>query len=758
MGLHRASHAVGPALRRVLLIALVLVVVTTSRAAGSFSGAARAGIVSAVSARPLDLTTPLSDLPGVAGFVARGLAGMGLTNVGRLLAHLPMRHERLEAESTIDQLQPDHLVSARGEIASTRVTLRGKRPRFEAVLTDHTGRLDLVWFNQAFLRHNLMPGLRIRVEGKARRFGPAGHWLQLVNPKWQTITDEAEPGQREARIRPVYSATERVNSQAIEKVIRLILPAALPLLDDHLPAEFRRRRELVELRDAYRMQHAPDSEAEITESHRRLAYDELLMLQLGVHLKRARLRERLRAPALPADAEIDRRIRARFPFALTPAQEKVVGEIARDLAHATPAHRLIQGDVGSGKTVVALYALLLGVAHGNQGALMAPTEILAEQHFTNITAMLEGSQVKIALLTGAVRGPERETLLGDVASGRIDLVIGTHALLTEDVKFASLAAAVIDEQHRFGVAQRAHLRAKAEDERSTPHVLVMTATPIPRTLAVTLFGDLDISVIEGLPPGRKPVRTRVVLPDSAEMATRNVRAEVYEFVRQRISAGEQAFIVVPAIDTGASSGDADVRDLRALVSELEQGALRGLRLAGLHGRLARATRERIMHRFRAGQLDALVATTVIEVGVDIPNATVMVVEHADRFGLAQLHQLRGRVGRGSAASVCVLIGTPRTEEARRRLAVMEETGDGFVLAERDLEIRGPGELLGTRQSGLPPFKVADLTADRALLDMARRDAAEWVARSPGLGGGDEVLLRRRLLKQYGEALGLTDAG
>jgi ATP-dependent DNA helicase RecG len=368
--------------------------------------------------------------------------------------------------------------------------------------------------------------------------------------------------------------------------------------------------------------------------------------------------------------------------------------------------------------------------------------------------MLEGSKVRVRLLTGTTQEAEREGILAAVASGKVDILVGTHALLTEAVQFANLAVVVIDEQHRFGVHQRATLRSKAGKGEVTPHVLVMTATPIPRTIAISLFGDLDISTIAGLPPGRQPIATRVVGPEKRE--------EVYAYIRQRLDKGEQAYIVVPTIEAGVVEveGDAPASpgDVRTLLKSLEEGELAGKRLAALHGRLKRVTREHIMERFRSGVVDALVATTVIEVGVDMPNATMMIVEHADRFGLAQLHQLRGRVGRGSLKSLCVLIADPTTEDAKQRLEVMARTTDGFALAEKDLEIRGPGEVFGTRQAGGELFKVADLSRDLDLLKLARRDAAEWVAKSPALSKPEEALLRRRLLKAHGEWIGIGDVG
>ncbi len=464
----------------------------------------------------------------------------------------------------------------------------------------------------------------------------------------------------------------------------------------------------------------------------------------------------MKAPALKFNEAIDKHIRERLPFTLTPGQESVVKDLAKDLSSPTPTNRLIQGDVGSGKTLVALYAMLLAVAAKKQSSLMAPTELLAEQHLSSISKMLQGTRVRVELLTGSTPKADRESILARLAAGDIDILIGTHALLSDPVQFHDLAVAVIDEQHRFGVRQRATLREKASDKDTTPHVIVMTATPIPRTLAITLFGDLDISTITGLPPGRRPITTRVVTGDA--------RPEVFEELAQRIQRGEQGYVVVPAIDpthlepTDAFPEGGPLRDVRTVQKELEERWLPGKRVAAIHGQLNRSTREAVMERFRLGQIDVLVATTVIEVGVDVPNAAIMIIDQADRFGLAQLHQLRGRVGRGTVDSACFLISDAITPEAQQRLAVMEQTTDGFVLAEKDLELRGPGEVFGSRQSGLPPFKVADLMRDRELLGLAKRDAAEWVALSPKMRKPEDALIMRRLTKAFGKELGLADVG
>ncbi|MFO0860679.1 MAG: ATP-dependent DNA helicase RecG [Phycisphaerales bacterium] len=701
--------------------------------------------------RAISLSTRIDELPGIAARSIPGLRELGLTNLGKLIAHLPLRHERLEAEAAVEDLEAERIVSARGEITATRVVLRHPK-RFEAVLMDNGQRLDLVWFHALYMREKILPGMRLRVQGKAKKYGPG---LQIANPKIEILKDEAEPVATRARLRPVYPANERIKSVAIERAIESVLPRALPLLEDHLPPELLEARELPSLARAYELIHRPRTEGDLEEGRRRLAYDELLLLQLGVQMKRNQLRREMSAPPLPCTEAIDRRIRGRLPFELTASQNSALQEIAADVARSTPMNRLLQGDVGSGKTAVAAYAMLLSVAAGHQAALMAPTELLAEQHYATLRELLAASRVEIRLITSSQEPAARRAALGEIASGEASLVIGTHALLEETVRFKSLGLAIIDEQHRFGVHQRAALRAKGEKERVTPHVLVMTATPIPRTLALTMFGDLDVSSIRGLPPGRVPTRTRIV--------ARPRRREVYDFARQRLEKGEQAFVVVPAIDSREESDSTQtVTGVKELLAELQSGAFAGVAMGMLHGRLKARDRAEIMAKFRAGDIRCLVATTIVEVGVDVPNATLMIIEHADRFGLAQLHQLRGRVGRGARAGVCVLVSDePEDAEpsvATQRLQLLVETTDGFRLAEGDWALRGSGGFFDTRQSGLTSLRVADLVRDRDLLEVARRDAQDWIGRSPLLKGPGEGLVLRRLMKTFGTELGLVAVG
>ncbi len=707
---------------------------------------------------------------------------LGIVTVGDMLRHLPHRYEVERSGLPIGELVAEQIVSAVGEVGAVRVVGRGRKARFEATVSDGTGTLSLTWFNGGYLVGRLHPGMMIEVQGKTKRY--AGY-LQIVNAKWEVVKEEEDEGESGGgelvdRLRPIYGATEDLGSEVIDRVVQFVIDAGvLDEVEDHLPDEYRQKRELPELGEALRMIHRPEFEAEVAEARRRLVFDEFLLLQLGIALRRMELRRGAQAPRLILDDGIDKRIRERFPFELTKAQDGAIAEICADLARDYPMNRLLQGDVGSGKTVVALYAMLLAmVRKEHQAALMVPTEVLAEQHFFSISAMLKGSDVRIALLTGRMAAKEKGELQGDLAAGRIDLVIGTHALLSAGVAFKSLGLVVIDEQHRFGVEQRAALRERAEavalrksgdddgvglfeGEDSgdmvkteiggggvSPHTLVMTATPIPRTMAITVFGDLDISTIRELPKGRMPVITKVVEPRKC--------GTVYDYVAGRVrNGGEQVYVVVPAID---ESPDGGLKYVKEHAAELARGPFDGLRVGEMHGRMKRETRALVMERFRQNEIQVLVATTVIEVGVDVANATMMIVEHAERFGLSQLHQLRGRVGRGEKKSLCVFVAEPKTDDAVARMAAIAGTTDGFAIAEQDFEIRGMGEIFGVRQSGASPFAVAEFPRDFELLRLARRDALAWVERDPGLTSDANALLRVRLLEAVGGYFEIGDVG
>lgn len=746
------------------------------------------------------LATPLHAIKGIGPRRAAALAQLGPKNLGQLVAWLPHRHERHEPLTPIAALVPSAIVTATGTVTATRVALRARTPRFQAVLIDHTGRLDLIWYNALYARDSVRPGVRLRVSGKATK-APKGPGLQIANPQFtllpppdppdppdhteppdpihthtsphsppspsdappSTTSPALTPAGHAPTWAPVYPAAAYIGTRQIALCVRAALPLALPLIEDHFPPDFRALHALPELRDAYAAIHAPTDEHAIAAATRRLAFDELFLLQLGMAIKRLhRLHDRP-APVLPCTQAIDAKVRARIPFQLTPAQNRVIAEIAADLAKPQPASRLIQGDVGSGKTVVALYAMLLAVAARRAAALMAPTEILAEQHFRTITAWLKGSSVRAALLHASLPRAQSREVRARLAAGQIDLVVGTHALIAGRTRLPNLALAVIDEQHRFGVHQRAALRAVTDGVPSTPHVLVMTATPIPRTLALTLFGDLDVSTIDALPPGRTPVTTRVVHASQ--------RDQVYRFVRTRLDKGHRAFVVVPAIDTPQTTQNQDAhahatqppltpasrpRSVHELARELSEGPLTGVRVGVMHGRLPPAERQAAMDDFRAGRTRVLIATTVIEVGVDVPEASVIVIEDADRFGLAQLHQLRGRVGRGSLPSVCVLVSPDNDALSHDRLLTLAQTSDGFRVAEKDLELRGFGDFFGAQQSGTSHFRVVSFPRDGDLLQLARRAAQQWAQQSPRLDRPGDALLRKRMLKLYGQWVRLGD--
>ncbi len=737
----------------------------------------------------LRLGTPIKTLKAINTKRAAAFDRLDIHTVSDLIRHLPARYEQLSSESAIDDLPMDAVGCTRGMIVATRVVPRRGRSgksRFEATVEDHSTRLTVVWFNQIYLQAKIHPGMTIRLQGKVTIYRSKP---RIINPQWERLDDPDHTPARSARIRPVYSTTEDLPSYVIEQLVRDVFTQVVDQLTDPLPAEFVRANAMVPLADAFRMAHQPDDLQETQTARRRLAYNELLLLQLGIVLRRHHNQTALVAPALHWSSAIDKHIRDRFPFDLTKAQAGVIREITDDLQRDQPMNRLLQGDVGAGKTVVALYALLLATANRKQGALMAPTELLAEQHFLSISSMLAGSNVRIALLSAgqfSAASRQRTMLLKKIQQGKYDIIIGTQALLADAVKFHNLAVVVIDEQHRFGVLQRAALRTAVsstttnntadentpdqgesatapEDHRQpSPHCLVMTATPIPRTLSLTVFGDLDVSTIQGLPPGRTPITTRVVDQNKAH--------EVYQLLAKKVAKGDQAYVVVPAIDApdshdqNARQADANqLKSVRAHAQLLVQKYLQHLprrAVAAVHGRLKRRTREAIMDRFRSGEIRVLVATTVIEVGVDVPNATLMVVEHAERFGLAQLHQLRGRIGRGAHGrrSLCVFIAEPTTDDAAQRLDAIAATTDGFKIAEHDLAIRGIGEFFGTRQHGAPPLRVANIPEDMKLLQLARRDAQALVESDPTLTQESHRRLRQVLLQQYGDTLGLVDVG
>ncbi|HAI13431.1 MAG TPA: DNA helicase RecG [Phycisphaerales bacterium] len=706
----------------------------------------------------LTLSTSVKELPGVGKARAASLNKLGIENVSDLLRHLPMRYEFLAGETSVEQLQADTIGTARGIVAAKRWVAGGRgKGRLEVTLQDEADTLRLVWFNAAYLQEKLFPGVHLRVTGKVQHFGG---YPQMVNPKFETLAYDVVPEPLPSYRRPIYPATEKLPSSQIEELIAHCLDQLAGQIPDPLPVELLEHHAMPNLAEALMLVHRPDQPDDPGVGRRRLAFNELLLLQLGIELKRQYNQDRLQAPTLRFSQAKDEHIRQRFGFELTDSQKQVVGEIAKDLQRDVPMNRLVQGDVGSGKTVIALYGLLMAVSDGYQGALMAPTELLAEQHYLSMSKMLKGSSVRIELLTAgqaSANSVARKEIEARIEAGEIDIIIGTQALVSESIKFSNLALVVVDEQHRFGVLQRAAFRSKMSEQVqagriASPHYLVMTATPIPRTLSLTLFGDLDVSTIHGLPPGRKPIITRVVGSEKSD--------DVYTYIASRVAKGEQVYVVVPAIDESEEESENQLKSVAAHSRLLQEKYFADFTVSSMHGRLKPAERDVIMGSFREGNVHVLVATTVIEVGVDVPNATMIVIEHAERFGLAQLHQLRGRIGRGTkdVKNLCVLIADPVTDEGQQRVDAIADSTDGFRIAEKDLEIRGMGDFFGTRQHGMPPLRVARIPEDMDLLQLAKRDATDMVKADAQLKLPENQTLRKVLLKQYGTALGLIDVG
>ena len=679
------------------------------------------------------LATPLQFLKGVGPRRAADLAHAGLHSIEDLLCRFPLRYEDRSRLQPISTLKPGQAASIAARILSCglRSTRRPGFKIFEALVADASGPLRVTWLNQAFLRDVFAAGQQVVFYGTAEMRGHGG--LQLANPQYEILDDEEGETVHTGRIVPVYEKTGSVTPKIQRRLVFDALQQLPVDLPDHVPEALRLRLGFPSRVAALAAAHFPPSDAGIdalnlfaTPAQRRLIFEEAFLFQLGVLARR----RSAAADRKPLVVRIDDRVResARrvLPFRLTGGQRQALKEIVGDQQRPQPMNRLLQGDVGAGKTIVALLASLVAMESGLQVAFMAPTEILAEQHFLNISRLLQASRFRVALLTGAVGQAARRARLAEVEAGTVHLVVGTHALVQGDVRFKHLGLVVIDEQHRFGVLQRATLRGKGLH----PDVLVMTATPIPRTLALTAYGDLDVSVIRDTPPGRLPIRT-VARPEPR-------RDDVYGFVREQLDGGRQAYVVYPLVE---ESEKVDLKAATEMADHLSQEVFPAYRVGLLHGRLKSDAKDRVMKAFAAGELQLLVSTTVVEVGVDVPNASVMIVEHAERYGLSQLHQLRGRVGRDIHQSYCFLLyQSPLSEDARERIKTMTETTDGFVIAERDLALRGPGDFFGTRQAGMPTFRLIDLVRDRDLLELAQREAADWFQTSAPSGAAVTKLL------------------
>lgn len=679
-------------------------------------------------------------LRGVGADRREQLRRLNIESVADLLAHFPRGYDDLTDVRPITGLEEDRIQTVQGEVVEIdgRRLMDGRTVVQIVISDDGTHSLAGVWFNQPFITRRFRYGQRLAFSGKPK--WRQDHW-EMPNPRVQPL-DEAK-GEESPGIVPNYPLTEDLRSDVLRRLIHTALERFAGYLPDVLPPELRQRRGLPGATQAVRDIHAPVSLDQGRLARRRFVYEEFLLLQLALGLRRRDLRDRQRAPRLPVTPQIDQRIRRLFPFRLTADQDQAIAEVCRDLASDRPMQRLLQADVGAGKTAVAVYALLTAVANQHQAILMAPTEVLARQHMRTLDQYLARSRVRRLLLTGGLPARVRREALQAIAAGEVDLVVGTQALVQEDVQFARLGLAVIDEQHKFGVGQRARVRKLGVD----PHYLVMTATPIPRTVALTVFGDLDVSTIKELPPGRRPVTTRWLRPSQRE--------QVHEYVRAALRDGRQGYVVCPLVEESATL---DLKAAEQTYTELQDGPFREFRVGLLHGRQDEAVKAEVMQRFRLGEIELLVSTVVIEVGVDVPNATVLIVEHADRFGLSQLHQLRGRVSRGVVPGQCWLFADPTNDEARERLRIVTRTTDGFELAEHDARLRGLGEFFGTRQHGLGDLKVADLLADREVLRQARDDAFALVLADAGLRRPEHALLRRAVLERYGTTMDLAEIG
>jgi ATP-dependent DNA helicase RecG len=741
----------------------------------------------------LELATPVKYVKGVGPRIGEILAAKGIHTVGDLLHYLPFRYEDRLNPRGIGELRPGEMATVIGEVRNSGLFRTRKMPIFQLTVGQGRTKLRCLWFNASYLQDKFKPGAMIALYGKVEQ-DERTRELQIVQPQFEILGDANDGSDSGAdkkaaesleigRIVPIYESTGqgRLTPRWFRRAIRTALDDLTPELPDPIPAAVRAHLGLISPRAALWNVHWPepgesfnDLQSFRTPAHVRMIFDELFFVELGLELKR-REQKAQTGIAFRLDDRVRAAIKKILPFHPTTAQKRVLKEIAADMEKPYPMRRLLQGDVGSGKTIIGFQAAVIAIENGYQVALMAPTEILAQQHYFSARRILENAGYRIVLLTGSLEADRKREIRRHIAQGNAQLVIGTHALLEEKVEFANPGLVIVDEQHRFGVMQRLKLMKKSGEgsdnanvgtaapgrpaERSSaappqtqpaePDVLVMTATPIPRTLALTLYGDLDISVLDELPPGRTPIITRCGSDDQS--------AKVWEFVRKQINAGHQAYVVYPVI---AENEETELKAAVKMYRELSGKIFPELKVGLLHGRLDAETKEQVMRMFQKGELQILVATTVIEVGVDVPNATVMVIEHAERFGLAQLHQLRGRIGRGAAKSYCILMTVGKvSEDGQRRLDAMVKTNDGFKIAELDLELRGPGEFFGTRQAGMPSFRVANIIRDAQLLEAAKREAAAVLAGPNAEFSTEEIsraLVHMRALWQH--TYGLVEVG
>lgn len=690
-------------------------------------------------------TDRLMYLKGVGPARAEILARIELHRTFDLLFYFPRDYVDLTDRRKVEDISEGKLQTVLGRIDAVerKSTRRGSMLRM-GMICEEGGYVESLWFNQTYLIKQMGQGRRLLLTGKPK--WNENRWV-FMHPKLTYLDDHDDPETALDPILPIYGLTKGLRQHHLRKILRNMLPVYVPLLDEVFPESFLAEHNLLPIHDAVGLIHFPPDFPSLEKAKRRFVFQELFILQAGLAIRRLQHNALLNAPELPVTQKIDTRIRQLFPFTLTEAQETVVREITDDMKQPIPMNRLLQGDVGSGKTVVAVYAMLLAVANDHQAVFMAPTEVLARQHLRTLARMLEGSRVKIAPLFGGQKPAEREQILKEIASGEAKIIVGTQAIVVNDLVFEKLGLVVIDEQHKFGVRQRGKLKSTGKTD---PHFLVMTATPIPRSITMTLFGDLDVSIMDKPPPGRQKV--------SMYLATDDMRDKWWDFVRRKLREGRQCYVVVPLVE---ESEQWDAQSLKQVYENLANGPLEAFSLDILHGRMSNEEKERAMFKFRTGETQVLVSTSVIEVGVDVPNASLMTIENAERFGLAQLHQLRGRIGRGEHPGFCTVFVDPKNEkmeDVEPRLKAFVKLTDGFKLAEADFELRGPGELFGTQQHGFPPFRIADLARDQEILREARTVATQLVKQDPGLALPEHQKIRRQVLARYGKVLELGDVG
>jgi ATP-dependent DNA helicase RecG len=692
------------------------------------------------------LKKPVQFMKGVGPRRAEQLARLGISTVEDLLYHIPFRYQDRREIRKIRDLPLSEEGATVGQIVrmGRRFVTRSRRWVLESVVRDETGFLFLRWYNQhRYFEQRYQLGQRVLLYGKVEMGLKGGKWM--IHPDMEVVEEEGDT----ARLLPIYNKTTEMTVAAMRRLVHAAVEEYVDLVPSTIPGDITARLDLLDLNAALRYLHTPPLDADVaalnsaaSPAHRAVVFDELFYLQLGMALRRRNMVKEDGLSIVPGP--LVRRLHEVLPFRLTNAQDRVLDTIFHDMAAPHPMNRLVQGDVGSGKTIVAFCAALAALDSGYQVAFMAPTELLAEQHFRTLSPLAEKLEISIALLTGEVKARRKQEIYGLIEQGKVEIAVGTHALIQEGVRFHRLGLAIIDEQHRFGVMQRAALKRLG----TNPDMLLMTATPIPRTLALTIYGDLDVSAIDELPPGRKPITTRVFHEGE--------RQKAYQLVKEQLDCGHQAYVVYPLVEESEKS---DLKAATSMAEELGRTFFKEYAIGLVHGRMKGEEKDEVMRRFKQGEYQLLVSTTVIEVGIDVPNATVIVIEHAERFGLAQLHQLRGRVGRGQAESFCVLLAqyTP-ADEAHRRLRMMVETNDGFKIAEADLTFRGPGEFLGLRQSGMPDFRVANIVRDSRILEVAREEAEAWLTKDPDLTMPVSRRLRTVLEDRWAGRLELARVG